>query len=143
VSDSVRDTIRQVTPAGVVTTLAGLAGHTGNSDGSGSAARFDVATGLAVDGAGDVYAADTENSLVRKGFLASSVPAPVLHRPSLSGGRFGFDITGLAGLAVDVESSVDLFDWQVAGTYILKGGTAHFISPTPLRGARFYRGHVR
>ena len=53
-------------PSGVVTTLAGSAGQTGSSDGTGSAARFDLPTGVAVDSAGNVYVADTDNDEIRK-----------------------------------------------------------------------------
>ena len=99
---------------------------------------------MAVDSAGNVYVADTGNDTIRKGFPTGSVLAPILLRPaSLSAGPFGFDLTGLASLAVDVESSGDLSHWQVVGTYILNGGTAHFVSPTPVQGAQFYRGHLR
>src|SRR5260221_721646 len=54
-------TIRKITPAGEVTTLAGSAGQIGSDDGVGSAARFFVPTGVAVDGAGNVYVADYGN----------------------------------------------------------------------------------
>ena len=53
------NTIRKVTPAGVVTTLAGLAGSSGSADGTGSAARFNYPSSVAVDSAGNVYVADT------------------------------------------------------------------------------------
>jgi hypothetical protein len=58
-------------------------------------------------------------------------------------GQFGFGIIGIPGLAVDIESSGDLFQWQVVGTYILAGGTNFFVSPNPSLGAQSYRAHVR
>jgi sugar lactone lactonase YvrE len=66
VADGNNCTIRKITPAGVVTTLAGSAGSCGNADGNGSAARFDHPRGVAVDAAGNVYVADTSNHTIRK-----------------------------------------------------------------------------
>ena len=66
VADAVNNTIRKVTPAGVVSTLAGLAGIFGSTDGAGSAARFFFPRGVAVDAAGNVYVADTNNDSIRK-----------------------------------------------------------------------------
>ena len=66
VADTDNDTIRKVTPAGVVTTLAGLAGNAGSADGTKSAARFNNPTGVAVDSAGNVYVADDGNDTIRK-----------------------------------------------------------------------------
>ncbi len=66
VSDGWNDTIRKVTPAGVVTTLAGLAGFPGSSDGSGIQARFDFPMGVATDATGNVFVADHHNHTVRK-----------------------------------------------------------------------------
>ena len=139
--------IRKVTPAGVVTTLAGLGSTSGgvnyDADGTGSAACFNSPWGLAVDSALNVYVADTWNNSIRKGFPASSVPEPVLRRASLSTGQFGFGITGLTNLAVDIESSADLSNWQVATTLVLQGGTNSFVTPNQHVRAQFYRGHVR
>src|SRR5206468_2920267 len=66
VADRDNNTIRKVTPAGVVTTLAGVAGSAGSTDGTGSAARFSDPLGVAVDSARNVYVADTDNSTIRK-----------------------------------------------------------------------------
>jgi sugar lactone lactonase YvrE len=66
VADTNNQTIRQVTSAGVVTTLAGLASNGGNVDGTGSAARFRAPSGIIVDGAGTLWVADTNNSTIRQ-----------------------------------------------------------------------------
>jgi sugar lactone lactonase YvrE len=59
-------TIRKITPAGEVTTLAGKAGSMGSADGSGAAARFQIPEGIACDGAGNLYVTDTGNFTIRK-----------------------------------------------------------------------------
>jgi sugar lactone lactonase YvrE len=66
VADTNNHTLRKVTPAGVVTTLAGLAGMSGSADGTGSNARFSSPLGVAVDSSGYVYVADNGNHTVRK-----------------------------------------------------------------------------
>ena len=62
VADTNNHTIRKIAAGGVVTTLAGLAGSFGGTDGTGNAARFNSPRGMAVDGAGTLYVADTNNS---------------------------------------------------------------------------------
>jgi sugar lactone lactonase YvrE len=66
VVDSTNDTIRKITPAGLVTTLAGAPRQDGSVDGVGSAARFRLPSGVAVDQAGNVYVTDQGNATVRK-----------------------------------------------------------------------------
>ena len=66
VADSGNHTIRKITPAGVVTTLAGRAGFSGSADGTGSVARFSSPAGLAVDTGGNIYVADTGNHTIRE-----------------------------------------------------------------------------
>jgi len=71
-------TIRYVSPAGVVSTVAGLAGQapTTNNDGVGSNARFSDAflCGIAVDTAGNVYRTDPGSATVLKGVPPSLPP---------------------------------------------------------------------
>ena len=69
VADAGNNTIRKLTPQGtnwVVTTIAGLAGGQGSADGTNIAARFSAPYPGAVDPAGNVYVADSENSTLRK-----------------------------------------------------------------------------
>lgn len=66
VADRANDTIRKIAPGWVVTTLAGLAGNHSGADGGGNAARFYRPHGVAVDGSGNVYVADTFNHTIRK-----------------------------------------------------------------------------
>jgi len=49
-----------------VTTVAGLAGASGSTDGAGLDARFNAPAGIAVSDAGVVYVADTGNHTIRK-----------------------------------------------------------------------------
>src|SRR5437762_204217 len=66
VADTVNSTIRKITPAGVVTTFAGLAGSTGSANGTGSAARFNGPVAVTIDNIGNIFVADTNNHTIRK-----------------------------------------------------------------------------
>jgi len=67
VSDMVQNCIRKITPARIVTTLAGKPGYSGgDADGAGRAARFQRPIGLAADAAGNVYVADLGNRSIRR-----------------------------------------------------------------------------
>ena len=66
VSELANNTIRKITPDGVVTTLAGSAGTPGSADGTGGAARFDSPFGIDVDSAGFVYVAGYHGHNIRK-----------------------------------------------------------------------------
>jgi sugar lactone lactonase YvrE len=74
VADSGNNLIRKITPDGTVTTLAGdvytltndyYSNNSGFADGEGGAARFNYPVGVAVDFAGNVFVADSQNHLIR------------------------------------------------------------------------------
>lgn len=66
VADANNHAIRRITPAGLVTTFAGMPGVAGSRDGACSQATFNNPHGIAVDPAGNVYVADTDNSTIRR-----------------------------------------------------------------------------
>jgi serine/threonine-protein kinase len=65
VADAANNEIRKITPAGVVTTIAGNTLH-GNADGIGTVARFYGPSGITIDPSGNLYVADYENNEIRK-----------------------------------------------------------------------------
>lgn len=110
VSDTYNHRIRKITPAGVVTTLAGST--QGYADGTGTAAQFNFPFGIAVDASGNVYVG--ENCRVRK-----ITPAGVV--TTFAGGTQGYlDGNGTAARfnnginAIAIDNSGNLF---VADTY--------------------------
>ncbi|MCE7957971.1 MAG: hypothetical protein DYH06_08555, partial [Acidobacteria bacterium ACB2] len=114
VAESRNHTIRKVTPAGAVTTLAGLAGSPGSADGTGSAARFGYPDGVAVDASGNVYVADSLNHTIRKVTPAGAVTTLA----GLAGSSGAADGTGSAarfddpdGMAVDASGNLYVADY--------------------------------
>ncbi len=70
VTDYYNHNIRRITPAGVVTTVAGSTnaptGQFGYVDATGSAARFTYPNGIAIDKFGNLYVADANNLVIRR-----------------------------------------------------------------------------
>lgn len=75
VADFGNDTVRMITPAGVVTTIAGIAQDPGSRDGPYGDGLLSGPSGVAVDGAGNVYVSDANNDTIRRlspsGYLAT------------------------------------------------------------------------
>ncbi len=124
IADTINYTIRKMTPAGVVTTLAGLARTSGSTDGVGTAARFNEPWGLAMDGLGNLYIADNSNHTLRK-----MTPAGVVTTlAGLAGSSGSNEGTGSAarfynpqGVAVDTSGNI----------YVSETGNHRILKVTP------------
>ena len=119
VADYANSTIRAVIPVAgswLTTTVAGTAGTTGSDDGLGSAALFSNPTGVAVDGAGNLYVADYGNHTIRQITAAGSIWV-VTTIAGLAGKSGSADGTGSsarfdnpAGVAVDSAGNLYVAD---------------------------------
>ena len=109
VADSNNDKIRKITPAGVVTAIAGST--RGYADATGTAAKFNNPYGIGVDSNDNVYVADTFNDKIRK-----ITPAGIV--TTIAGSTPGYlDATGTAaqfyrptGLTFDSNNNLYVTD---------------------------------
>lgn len=116
VVDNGDHTVRKITAAGVVTTLAGVAGSSGSADGAGAAARFYFPESVALDGSGNLYVTDGSNRTIRK-----ITPAGVVSTLAGTPGVFGSaDGTGAAasfnaprGIAADAGGTLFVSDGAI------------------------------
>jgi sugar lactone lactonase YvrE len=110
VADMSNDTIRKITPEGMVHTFAGRAGMIGNTDGFGNDARFDNPFAVAVDSAGDVYVSDSANNAIRK----------------ITAHRVVTTLAGLPGYAGNADgSSTDARFWNPQGLAVDSAGNLY------------------
>jgi len=113
VADTDNHTIRKIAPGGVVSTLAGLAGFPGYTDGVGNGARFNYPDGVTVDAAGNVYVADTSNELIRKitpGGVVTTVAGTVFTSGTNDGTGAAALFNGPKGLALDSSTNLYVAD---------------------------------
>jgi sugar lactone lactonase YvrE len=119
VADRDNHTIRKIAPDGKVSTVAGSAGSAGSTDGKGSMARFFRPSGIAVDGAGNLFVSDTRNFTIRK-ISPSGMVSTLAGRPEQDGSDRAGSIDGPAasarfrfplGIAVDDLGSVYVADF--------------------------------
>ncbi|MBP6757930.1 MAG: hypothetical protein KA133_01645 [Flavobacterium sp.] len=113
VSDYNNSTIRKITPAAVVTTIAGAAGVIGDTDGSGLTARFDHPIGIVVDGSNNLYVIDKNNRLVRKitaTGIVSTIAGTAGVQSSTNGIGTAATFNDLRGIALDAEGAIYVSD---------------------------------
>lgn len=105
-------TLRKITPAGIVSTLAGAASPAGSADGTGNAATFSGPLGMASDASGNVFVADYYNHTIRKITPAAAVVTTVAGIPGVSGSADGVNatFTNPAGVTIDGSGNVYVSD---------------------------------
>ena len=114
VADTGNNTIRQIAPDGTVTTLAGVAGIPGAADGLGTQARFNAPNGIAVNGAGVIYVADSGNHTIRRLALDGTVTtyAGTAGQPGLlNGAAASAQFNQPSGLAVGPDGTLVIADY--------------------------------
>ena len=114
VADSGNHTIRKITSAGVVSTLAGSTGTSGSANGTGSNALFFQPQGMAVDAAGNIYVADTGNSTIRK-ITSAGVVSTLAGSPgnvgSSDGAGTNASFSQPQGIALDTTTNLYVADY--------------------------------
>jgi sugar lactone lactonase YvrE len=114
-ADYGNNTIRKLTPVGanwVSSTIAGLAGSAGHTDGTNRDARFNSPNGIAVDNAGNVYVADSQNNTIRKlmpagtNWVTSTIGGLFSHSGSVDGTNSAARFSQPDGLRVDGAGNV-------------------------------------
>jgi trimeric autotransporter adhesin len=112
VGDTFNHTIRKMTSAGVVTTLAGSVGSNGLVNGQGTAAKFNYPIGVAIGGDGAVYVADFSNALIRKistgGVVSTLAGAGFAGNVNATGTAASFNCP--TGIAVAADGTVYVAD---------------------------------
>lgn len=128
VADLVNNRIRKITPAAVVTTLAGQAAP-GFTDNTGALAQFDQPRALDVDGAGNVYVASLGNDAIRK--VTSAGVVTTLSGDGTAGLVNGAGVSARfndpSGVAVDSAGNVYIAD---KSNHVIRKVTAAGITST-------------
>jgi hypothetical protein len=136
-SDSGNHVIRTVSPAGEVVTVAGTVGVSGSADGPASAATFNAPAGLALDGAGGLLVADSENNALRRVDLSTGTVTTLAGDVSTSG---AVDDTGTAAqfyAPVDVAVSGGVAYVVDGGNFLIRAVDLSTAVVTTLAGTAF------
>ncbi len=105
IADKLKNRVRRMDrTTGIITTVAGtgIAAHTGDG-GLATAATFDNPSSIVFDTAGNLYVADTYNSVIRKIAVGTQVVTTVA-----GGGEYGFVGDGGPALEAHLEGPMDV-----------------------------------
>ena len=122
VADAYNNVVREVYASGIITTVAGsgAAGYAGDG-GPTTSAELNGPTGLALDGAGDLFIADSGNSVIREvkpgpgdllslGTILTFAGGGLISDPEFSGSATDAALSGPSGLAMDGSGNLYIAD---------------------------------
>ncbi len=115
VADQGSQLIRFVTLTGTVSDIAGQAFTNGFANGNGTAATFSYPTGIAADGAGNLYVADSQNNAIREIDVNNNVT-------TMTTGGYLFNRPN--AVAVDANNNVWVADSGHNNIVLLSNGVA-------------------
>ncbi len=113
-ADTNNNVVREITPTGIITTIAGTGTEGFSGDGgAATAAQLDTPTGVAVDASGNVYIADSHNNRIRKVSGGTIATFAGTGTPGFAGDGASASAAQLAlptGVAVDASGNVYIAD---------------------------------
>lgn len=144
IADQNNQRIRKVTPAGIITTVAGTGaqGYYGDN-GQATSALLNYPAGLAVDAAGNLYIADKVNNIVRKlatsgimsGIITTIAGTPQVSGTSGDGGpATSATLDAPVSLALDSAGNLYIGDGSRQVRKVNPGGTISHVAGTGVLG---------
>ncbi|HEX7641335.1 MAG TPA: DUF4214 domain-containing protein [Burkholderiaceae bacterium] len=142
-TDSGNNVVRMVTPDGQVSTVAGNAGALAYVNGQGSAARFGVLGGIAIDSQGNLYVADSTGSAIRKidtRFNVSTFAGGPGHYGTSDGNVFTASFDYPSTLAMDASGNLYVSDGNSTIRVITAAGSVRTVAGVPSTNVGFADG---
>lgn len=140
ITDTEHQLVRKVSPDGIITTLAGTGGFGFSGDGGpATSAELRDPDGVAVDGEGNVYIADSGNNRVRKvspdGTISTVAGTGTAGLSGDGGPATSAELYYPSGVAVDGQGR--LYIYQICEIRKVSGGTITTIAGTNAGAGRF------